>query len=649
MKRAEDVDEQERLRLLQLFFAAHYEHMIKPYPRYHQLHERRGWSDNPEDLRRTAQLFGPAELRDLQAWFFLSWIDPYLREQNPRLKELVKKDRLFSEEEKLEILEIGRQLTGQIVPVMKELWDKGQIEISTTPYFHPILPLLVDTEIARRSRPKAPLPTRRFQHPDDARLQIDLGLKYCQQLFGRRPAGMWPSEGSVCPEIVPMFEEAGVHWIASDEDGLASSLGIDRFTRDRNGLVENPDALYRPYLATYGGAQTAIFFRDHFLSDQIGFKYANWGPRDAAADLIHRLEEVEAKLRGADEPHVVSIILDGENCWEHYQDDGVPFLRALYQGLSTHDRLKTVTPSEYLALPTEHRRLENLHSGSWINRDFSIWIGHAEDNASWDLLAQAREDIGNRLKTAVNGQVDEAAREKAMKSILTAEGSDWNWWYGDDHSSDYDAEFDALYRQHLNNAYVAVGLEPPGRLFIPISSQSDQGLQTHPCAFIKPLLDGRVSNYYEWFSAGRFDPRLGGDSMHQAEYGIEALFFGFDLENFYLRLDPSKAFRTTQLAAGVELIVYLFTQENFKLILTLGGNNATPSAQIMREDNEQGWIEEGEFKQFAGGEIVELAFPFTRFGIQPDKVLRFQAAIEVEGHEIERCPGRAPPLRPGAQ
>lgn len=642
-KRAEDLSEAEQIRLLQMFFAAHYEHMIRPFGRYHQLHEKRGWSDKPDELRRRVGMFSSADLRDLQTWFFLTWIDPYLRERNPRLKELIKKERMFSEEEKLEVLELGRQLTGRIIPTLAELWGKGQIEVATTPYFHPILPLLVDTDIARRSRPRIPLPNRRFQHPDDARLQIKSGLDYCERLFGRRPAGMWPSEGSVCPEIIPMLEDAKVCWIASDEDGLAASLGIERFTRDRHGLVDQADALYRPYLATHQGAMVAMFFRDHFLSDQIGFKYAHWAPRDAAADLIRRLEEIQFKLRGSGEPHVVSVILDGENCWEHYQGDGEPFLRALYEGLATHRQLKTVTPSEYLTLVTDHRRLENLHSGSWINRDFSIWIGHAEDNASWDLLGQAREDIAKRL--ASDPPVSPEARDKAMKSILTAEGSDWNWWYGDDHSSDFDAEFDALYRQHLCNAYEALGMDPPGKLFIPISAESDHGLQTHPCAFLAPKLDGRVTNYFEWFSAGHYDPRRGGDSMHQADYNVEALYFGFDPQTFYLRLDLSRAARQAYLPAGSggELVVYLFTQQNYKIVCPLGGDSATrPPASIWREEEGHGWTRLGDFKQAVIGEIIEMGFAFEPFQIAPDQIMRFQVAVEAEGRELERCPGRAP-------
>jgi alpha-amylase/alpha-mannosidase (GH57 family) len=639
LKRAEDLDETERIHVLRMFFCAHYDHMIRPYPRYQQLHDRRGWSDEVDDLRRRVQLFTAADLRDIVTWFYIAWIDPYLRQQDPRLVALERKGKMFTEEDKLQVLEIGREIIARLVPTLKELWDKGQIEISTTPYFHPILPLLVDTEIARRPRPKVNLPLQRFRHPEDAQLQIEQGLEYCKELFGRRPSGMWPSEGSVCPEIVPMFQKSGVRWIASDEDGLALSLGIDHFSRDRSGTPDNADALYRPYIATHEGAETAIFFRDHFLSDQIGFKYAHWNPGDAAGDMIHRLEEIHHKLRGSNEPHVVSVILDGENCWEHYDTDGLPFLRALYGGLADHRNLKTITPSEYLAQFPQQRRLERLHSGSWINHDFGIWIGHPEDNASWDLLAQARQEIGNKLSG--DGLTSED-KEKALKSLMIAEGSDWNWWYGDENSSDFDDEFDILYRQHLVNAYTAVGLEPPARLFIPINVPQALGTQINPTAFIEPTIDGRVTNYFEWYSAGHYDPRRGGDSMHQTdELMLEGLYFGFGREKFYLRVDLNKDFRTQGKFAGGELAVYLFTHQNFKVTVPLTAGGPRP-ARVYWEQPGVGWVEHDAPATCAVGSIIEIAFDIKKFQIVPDMMIRLQAALECGGRELERCPGRAP-------
>ena len=641
-KPADQLCEDERVELLAQFFSAQEERMIRPNRRYGELLDRRGPSREPADLRRAARLFSVGDLRDLQAWFYLSWIDPMLREEDPRLKELATRGRNFTEEEKQEILEIGRAICAQIVPAMRELWERGAIEISTTPYYHPILPLLVDTQIARRARPEMLLPSRRFTRPEDARLQIAMGLDYCEKLFGRRPSGMWPSEGSVCPELMPMFEGEGVKWIATDEDVLAASLGIDRFVRDREGRLLDADRLYRPWIVRHEGSQAAVFFRDHLLSDLIGFRYAGADPQAAALDLVRRLEQAGEMLADREGPHVVSIILDGENCWEHYLDDGRPFLEALYGKLGRHPALKMVTPSAYLAEFPEQRTLDRLHSGSWINRDFTIWIGHPEDNAAWDLLGQARDDLEPVIHHArENGHVD--AADRATKSLLVAEGSDWNWWYGDDHTSDFDEQFDMLYRRHLENAYAALGLPVPGRLFIPISRGSDGGAQARPRAYLAPFIDGRVSHFFEWFAAVYYGPGQAVDSMHQVQHEIEGLYYGFGRDAFYLRVDPARAVTRILAELGATLNVMLFNIDGgWRIVLPLTRGAARTAARVYEELHDEGWVEREPLTEWAVDQVVELRLPFARFGLAPGVMLRFQVALEQEGIERERCPARSP-------
>ncbi len=639
-KPADQLSLDERVELLHTFFNAQEERMIRVSRRYGELLNRRGAGREPEELRRMARLFSVAELRDLQTWFFLAWIDPLLRDEDPFLAALVAKDRGFSEEDKLAVLEAGRKLTARIIPTLADLWGKGKIELATTPYYHPILPLLIDTNIARRARPEVILPSRRFVAPEDARLQIELGLDYCEQKFGRRPRGMWPSEGSVCPELVPMMAGAGVNWIATDEDVLASSLGIERFARDRDGKIFDPDALYRPYVVEQDGGQAAIFFRDHQISDLIGFRYANVPSETAASDLLRRLERIHESLGDSSEPHVVSIILDGENCWEHFERDGLPFLNSFYEGLVTRPTLRTVTPSQYLEEFPAQRRLDRLHSGSWINRDFHVWIGHPEDNAAWDLLAQARADLEPAILAARQDPAASEAAERAHKSLLIAEGSDWNWWYGDDHSSAFDAQFDALYRQHLINAYTALGQHPPGRLHIPISRGGDTGLQTRPRGYIEPRLDGRISDYFEWYAAGRYSPA--GDSMHQVAYEIEALHFGFSREACYLRVDLGEPTRRTLAVHLVHLVFYLFSGHNYRIVCPLNGSDDRPSARVFKEVEQEGWVQDGSLSELGVGRIIEGRFPFSRFGIEPNQMLRIQVALEQEGLERERCPSRSP-------
>lgn len=632
----------ERVELVQNFFNAQPNRMIRPQTRYQQLYERRGWASARQDLHRAAQTFSNGDLRDLQVWFYLAWIDPYLRARDERLQALVKKGARFSEEDKQQVLEIGRQLVSRIIPEMKRLWDEGRIELTTTPYYHPILPLLIDTDLASRARPKICLPAVRFQRPEDAQTQIRMGLDYIEERFGRRPTGMWPSEGSVCPEILPMMHKEGVRWVASDEEVLACSLGNEGFSRDKGGRVNHADALYRPYRVEGTDSETALFFRDHHLSDLIGFKYMNWNPEEAAADLIGRLEAIGGGFHDSSEPHMVSIILDGENCWEHYDQDGLPFLRALYGALDNHKGLQTITPSEYLERYQEQRWLKKLHSGSWINHDYGVWIGHAEDNLAWEMLARVREEAGRVLEGPNKETIDPEARKLAWRSILVAEGSDWNWWYGDDHSSGIDDQFDALYRRHLINAYTALGLDVPGKLLIPIAFSGDTGLQSRPFRFIRPVLDGRVTNYYEWFPAGLYDPQRGGGSMHQSEFAIESLYFGFDAERFYVRLDMAEPHRPDQSEPSAQVVIYLLSEKNYRIECSLKGGEGDTPGRVFEEDPQKGWVEQGAYRTWAAERIVEMAFEHERFGIQTNTMLHFQVALEVEGREVERCPAQAP-------
>ncbi len=643
-KRADALTPVERVRLLQTFFMAHSERIIKPHARYHELYRRLGWQDEPGDLHRAADRFSTQDLLDLQTWFFLAWIDPYHRQRDPRLQALVDKGGYYSEQEKMQLLGICRELTGRIIPTLKDLWETGRIELATSPFFHPILPLLIDSDIARRARPGVSLPSSRFQHPEDARRQLRMGLDYCEGLFGRRPEGVWPPEGAVCPELIPMIEQAGVRWTATDEGILALSLGLEHFNRDRQGLVTEPDRLYRPYGCGHEGSETVIFFRDRMISDLIGFRYANMAPAQAAADLIGRLEQIHETLRPHPGPHVISIILDGENCWEYYEEDGLAFLSAVYKALAHHDRLVTVTPSQYLSRFGEHRQLENLASGSWISHDFSMWIGHPEKNTGWELLARARDDLEPYLRDESDGSPapHRESVDKARKSIDIAEGSDWNWWYGGQRAGPLDDGFDALYRRHLSNAYQILGLDPPGRLRFPISSASAIGAQTPPRAFIHPVLDGRITNYFEWFSGGYYDPGRLGDAMGPGRVLIESLCHGFDAENFYLRVDFSRKLRTAWPASHLVLVVYLFAGQHYQVMCPINADNPAAETRILREAGQDGWQEAGRMTTLAVDVVGELAFPLATFNIKPDSILRFQVALAMDGREVERCPMRAP-------
>jgi alpha-amylase/alpha-mannosidase (GH57 family) len=483
-------------------FHAPYQRMIAPYPRYKELH-------GAKSARRA---FDVDALRDLQVWHKLVWMDPDLLATDVRLLALIEKGSRYSESDKAALREVELETIRDVIPAYRRASDRGQIELSTSPFYHPILPLLCDSDVHRRAHPGAPQLDVRFERPEDARTQIRRALDYHEALFGQRPEGMWPSEGSVSNEVVRLVNEAGVKWIATDEDILARSLEVG-LPRDAMGHAERPDVLYCAYRLGDESSELSCLFRDHKLSDRIGFAYQSWDAAAAAGDFVERVREAGRRFTtatGKDEA-VVSVILDGENAWEHYHGGGRPFLRALYGQLQAAGDIQTVTMSE--AASTASTRLPSVFPGSWINGDFYIWIGHRDDQRAWTQLGEARREFDRRT-SGLSGD----ARERAFVELQIAEGSDWFWWYGDDHSSDHDRDFDELFRRHLRNAYEAFGANPPSDLYesnISTSAETAEPSLQVPGVAELPVLDGRVTSGLEWASAVRAPIAGAGGAMHQ--------------------------------------------------------------------------------------------------------------------------------------
>ena len=471
-------------------FHAPYERMIGPYPRYAQLHA----------YRMERRTFDVEDLRDLQVWHKLAWMDPDLLATDRRLIGLIEKDRSFSEDDKQLLRGVELEVIGRVLPAYRAASERGQVEVSTSPFYHPILPLLCDSDARLQASPGSPGPRHRFRRPGDARLQIDRAIALHESTFGSRPTGMWPSEGSVSDEAVGLIGAAGLQWIATDEDILSRSLNT--------ALGGRPDLLYRPYRA--GETGPVVLFRDHAMSDRIGFHYQSWDGAAAAADFVNSVRDAGLRFvaAGGREEATVSVILDGENAWEHYDAGGRPFLRALYRALAEATDIQTVTMSEAAAGPA--RPLRSIFSGSWINGDFYIWIGHRDDHRAWDQLSEARAAFD--LHAAA---VAPEARDRALEELLIAEGSDWFWWYGDDHSSDQDAEFDDLFRRHLRNAYAALGLPIPEELFATNISTGAGPDRLEPSGLVSITLDGRDTSFLEW--VGAVSPSLAkrGGAMHE--------------------------------------------------------------------------------------------------------------------------------------
>ncbi|MFN7914362.1 MAG: glycoside hydrolase family 57 protein [Vicinamibacterales bacterium] len=626
--------------MLRNFFHAQRQRMIDAYPRYAELLALRGWGTSDADLAAAARRFAVDDLRDLQVWQKLAWIDPEYHATDARVRSLVERGRLFTEDDKLVLREVELELLRAVIPAYRHGADAGRIEISTSPFYHPILPLLCDTDIYKHTHPASRSPRRRFTRPEDALAQLEDAAAYHERLFGRRPVGLWPSEGSVSDAMVPLVARAGFRWMATDEMILANTLGT-LFGRDGRGLVEQADRLYRPYLVSAGGAEVACGFRDHALSDLIGFVYAGWNPDAAAADFVGRLAEAgrhAAARNGGGEP-TIFVILDGENAWEHFEGGGRPFLRALYGRLTGHPELRAVTMSEACAGPTE--RLEGIFPGSWIDANFSIWIGHQDDQRAWSQLADARAVLDD-----ASGDVDAGTLARAREEILIAEGSDWCWWYGDDHSSDHDAEFDDLFRRHLRNVYRLLRRPIPDELFVSnISASATSAEAVPPTGLIAPVLDGENSSYFEWLGAGRLDVRDTAGAMHQAERApslLSVLHFGFSEEYLFLRLDAHRP-ATRWLAEGLTVVVSFLVPAQIRVVCGSRDGRLSASVERLRGDL---WVSDGSAAVAASaGSILEIAVPRGVLADGPERVSDvsfFVALHDAESVEVERHPSGRP-------
>jgi alpha-amylase/alpha-mannosidase (GH57 family) len=515
LKPAENLSEAERQFLLRHSFYSDPQRMIYRYPRYGELFN--AWQAQKSTGARN--LFGIQELRDLQMWSQLAWFDEEYQAHDAEVREWVRQGSGFTLEQQRRMGERQREFVGRVVPEYQKLAASGQIEISTTPYYHPILPLLCDSDVAGVAHNGVPLPPR-FRYPQDARLQLMLARNYVEQHFGAAPVGLWPSEGSVSDEVFTIASELGFQWAATDS-------GILNRTLSRAVSV---DGLYRPYRWKQQSSQMDVIFRDHFLSDLIGFVYSKMDAVAAAEDFLHRIRDNCSGILRAGRDALVPIILDGENAWEYYDRNGREFLRQLYRRITDEPGMRAVTVAEGMRL-MEPTRLDKIFPGSWINSNFDVWIGPEEDNQAWMQLLRARQTYD----TAAN--VPEDRRRLALEEILIAEGSDWCWWYGPEHESANRIEFDQLYRSHLANVYRFLGLAPPEELSRPILRVAEEAERIDPCGPIRPTIDGEVTSYFEWMGAGvyRVDERSG--SMHGKKFLVKEVYFGSNGSNLFLRVD----------------------------------------------------------------------------------------------------------------
>jgi alpha-amylase/alpha-mannosidase (GH57 family) len=619
---ATDLTPAERAFVVRHFFSANWATMVRPYPRYHELLVKRGTDVRASELDRVSRQFTTQDLLDLQVWHNLAWFGFGAVARHPTLAELRAKNRGFTEGDKQHVLELQRATLVDIIPSYRRLAEAGQVELTTSPFFHPILPLVIDTDVSRRARPDLPLPAR-YQAPADAEWHLCSAVAHHAAAFGSAPKGLWPSEGSVCPELVPLVTRAGLEWMATDEGVLARSLG--HWDRDRD--------LYHPYVVGEPGEDVAILFRDRELSDAIGFVYSKNTPESATDNFLGRLADIADRASGPDP--MAAVILDGENPWEHYYDGGERFLSGIYAGLSPGSRrhrdlhASTMTVSRYLEAYPPRQGLQHLHSGSWINQDFKIWLGHPEDNRAWELLRETRSRLVEATPTLSPDQ-----RREAWSALYAAEGSDWFWWYGDDFETDYKSEFDRLFRTHLRNALQRAGVTPPDFLNDPIVAVREPDRSRLPVDLLLPTIDGLVTDFFEWHGAGTIDvsPPLG--AMWKPNRFFAGIAFGYSLDALFIRLDPDP--HADASSHRVEVHVSVPGREH-RLIFPLG---ASSLESFLRYSAQTGSIPAlaGEHRTICRRKVIELAVAFKDLGLHAGLEFKLSVLVSQNGLEVERYP-----------
>ncbi len=571
------LDDEARAWLIKTCKSTQYETMIKPIEHFSLLYHKEGLSDD--------------ELIDFEVVFILAWCGNYLRQENAIVKELFKKEKGFTQTDKAQLLKALCSFVETILPFYARLQKEGVISLSTTPYNHPILPLLLDMQNAKRANEHTTLPDNPISMREDAIEQVERSISLYEETFGTKPTGFWPAEGAVDEESIEIYKKRGLSWIATDEAILFKSL--EDQTRSQ---------LYKPY--KFNGM--TIGFRDHGLSDLIGFNYRFKSDHDASEHFMQMVEPIAREHEDA----TLFVILDGENAWEFFENNAYDFFTALYERFSQTPWCNTVTMDEVSKLENPGI-LEKLAPGSWIHGNFNTWSGHSEKNRAWELIYQTRRDVDN-----YSGVISKEVAEKVKSHFLASQCSDWFWWYGDDHVTEFDLEFDTLFREHLIAIYRLLDMQPPSDLLIPIISHKSSGsFLLKPQASITPLIDGKKSSFFEWLGSGSVDECKLYSTMDRVRGPIEKIHYGHNDKAVFLAFEGE--------IASLEM-----SSLHLQVIIEETGENLSFS---------MGKPYDYEGTQLAIDERVELALSRSHFKEYSAVHLRFEI---VQGNDIiQTMPG----------
>ena len=543
----EALNDEDREFILNNFFDANYKTMIYPYPQYNKLFQKRQ-SMSEVDV----SMFSDQEYSDLMALFNLVWFDPSYKHEYPQLRKLLKKGKNYTLEDRCSIIDLQRQIIRRIIPAYRRYVQDGKVEVTTSPYYHPILPILLDIKSAKVANTEG-LPSD-LKMSLDAKMQTVSALDKIEQVIGKRPRGIWPSEHCVSSKELDMFKEVGVDWSISDEGILANSINFE-FVRDFKGYLEEPYHLLKSYEYKNG---LKMIFRNSMISNLIGFEYPNYDSQLAAKDLYERIKVMQSKLLASpDEHHLLTIAMDGENCWENYPEDGSIFLKTLYKLIDDDESLETVLISDYLDKEKYHKPLNRIKSGSWINRNFKLWIDEPVKNLAWQYLKNVRDDFSKFVKeNPLNPNIELARRE-----LFICEGSDWFWWYGEPNDSGRDNIFDYLFREHLKNIYIYLGIDYPEYLDVPLATLINKPSR-YPKGEIRPIIDGDNNTEEDWLNAGCIDIPDG--PVLRENKLFNKICFGYDNENFYLRFYLNDYVRENSVNNDRTYQMYIYTRNSSK-------------------------------------------------------------------------------------
>jgi len=621
LRPAEELSVEDQSFLLKYFFSVSWGGVLARMPTYLKLLEKRGRELPQGGTAEVVARFSHQELRDLQVLFNLSWVG-FTAARDPQIQRLLAAGSGYREEDKKLVLDAQRETLQQVLPAWRALAKRGQVEVTCSPYHHPILPLLIDTSVARRSHPEVRLPER-FCFAQDAETQIARAIARIEQEFGVRPQGLWPSELAVSPEVLQLASKQQRRYLIADAEILFRSL-------DDRGSTPGRRQIYQPYSV----GQCALVFRDAALSESIAREYATWAHQEAAAaHFVERVRQVPEQARtDGNAPPLVVIALDGEPHWEAYPHRGRDFLSSLYGQLAACDDIRCLTLAEHLAEHPPTIGLEHLHSGSWIESNHAIWIGDPDKNRAWNVLGRARKRLA---RAEASGEVSEEVYQRAMEHILLAESSDWFWWMGEPFSSVEELIYEHLFRGHLTSVYRALGDSPPADLTRSIEHGAIVDPIRQPSCFIQPRLDGQRTSFYEWRGAGFYRVPASG-SLDQPHSCISALYWGFDAGRLFLRIDPVEDCLAPGFLQGLQ-IWFELTEADRSLTGQLE-LSVQPRLLLSSKERNGRSVDLGTISEVAFVEVAELAVPLARLGLRPSSRGGLTVHFAREGVLLSRVP-----------